>query len=182
MVDTKQALANQVHRGISSVENAVERVKQRINDRVALSELRALAVGNRLSRKDTLDALEHPFPRYGLPPRRDRYIGRAIEATDASKYFNDFSGPNSTAYLCLYGIGGVGKSSFALNYAWKSQQKGYYDAIFWINSETMLTMKESFTSMALRLDSTTHSDNHDADMIMVTRWLEQTSESSFSLI
>ena len=153
---------------------AVERIRNIVGDHLVLTELDMMSSRKQSARSDTFNELEHPFPCYELPPRRDRFVGRNQQAIETSDYFNSVPYTTSMACFCVHGIGGVGKSAFALNYAWKCQQDGSYDAIFWINNENPLTTKQSFTSISLLLGLATTEDNHDSNIMIVKRWLAKT--------
>jgi hypothetical protein len=53
------------------------------------------------------------------------------------------------AQAALFGLGGVGKTQIALEYAYRHLQD--YTAIFWINAETSLKLAESFSAQAIAL-------------------------------
>lgn len=53
------------------------------------------------------------------------------------------------AHVALFGLGGVGKTQIALEYAYRHFQD--YTAIFWINAETNLKLAESFSAQAISL-------------------------------
>lgn len=50
----------------------------------------------------------------------------------------------------IYGRRGVGKTDIALQYAYTNPAG--FEAIFWIQCETSITLRQSFTDMAIALD------------------------------
>ena len=81
--------------------------------------------------------------------------------------------------LALWGLGGVGKSSVALRYAETKVHDGELDAMFWIRSEKEVTLRQSFTDIAMRLKlPDANPADHDENKILVLGWLQHTSELS----
>lgn len=73
--------------------------------------------------------------------------------------------------VLIYGLGGVGKTQTALNYAHRNASK--YDAIFWVRSETTLSINASMTNIArsLKLPGSMREDGNDElNFIMVQSW------------
>ena len=71
----------------------------------------------------------------------------------------------------LHGLGGVGKTQIALEFAYRYMRK--YDAIFWVEAETSAKLKESFSAYGKTLVSNgTQPQQHDAQQIETfRRWL-----------
>lgn len=117
------------------------------------------------------------FPCYELPAKREHYIGRDNERTVIQNHLQSYRKSGSISYISIFGLGGVGKSAFALDYAWRCQAAKTYDAIFWIHAETPISTRESFASIALSLGMVISSDNPDLNVFMVKKWLEKTGGS-----
>ncbi|KAI1274775.1 P-loop containing nucleoside triphosphate hydrolase protein [Xylaria sp. FL0933] len=77
--------------------------------------------------------------------------------------------------LALYGVGGIGKSTIALRYAEARIYLKELDAMFWIAGEKEVTIRQSFTDIAvqLRLPNAQPTD-HDQNRTLVLEWLQNT--------
>ncbi|KAE8443356.1 hypothetical protein EG329_001914 [Mollisiaceae sp. DMI_Dod_QoI] len=78
--------------------------------------------------------------------------------------------------MALYGLGGVGKSAIALEYAYRRLED--YDAIFWVSSETQISMARSFSDIAIKLrlgEAHENPQDHAANRYLVQKWLQRTS-------
>jgi predicted ATP-dependent serine protease len=73
--------------------------------------------------------------------------------------------------VLIHGLGGVGKTQTALNYAHRNAAK--YDAIFWVRSETTLSINASMSNIArsLKLPGSMREDGNDEmNFLMVQSW------------
>ncbi|KAG6357656.1 hypothetical protein INS49_013535 [Diaporthe citri] len=78
---------------------------------------------------------------------------------------------NKLRSVLIHGLGGVGKTQTALNYAHRNA--GKYDAIFWVRSETTLSINASMTNIArsLKLPGSMREDGNDEmNFLMVQSW------------
>jgi len=108
-----------------------------------------------------------------------------LPPTHASKLFNrrDFDSridgefDNAAAEdkfrsVALYGLGGVGKSTVALQYVEHKLTEGSLEAVFWVHGEKDMAMKQSFTEIALRLKlPTAKAQANDENFPLVQDWL-----------
>ncbi|KAJ5736937.1 uncharacterized protein N7483_002062 [Penicillium malachiteum] len=72
-------------------------------------------------------------------------------------------------------MGGVGKTQIALNYAFSRADSGM-KALFWVSSETSLTVAESYTEIAMRLqlEGASTDGAHLKSRYLVSKWFQQT--------
>lgn len=111
-----------------------------------------------------------------LPPQNPRFFGRRDildqlrEKLEASPLV---LAPHS---VTLQGIGGVGKTSIALQFAHLS--KASKDSVMWIQSETQIALAQSFTQAAreLHLPDVSEGD-HTNNRLIVLEWLRDTGMS-----
>jgi hypothetical protein len=91
------------------------------------------------------------LPYDNIPYLRNQAFHARMELlTVLSSGLNDPNRNAGLAQVALYGLGGVGKTQIALEYAYLHFQD--YEAIFWISAETSLKLAESFSAQAIALD------------------------------
>lgn len=78
---------------------------------------------------------------------------------------------NEVKRLVLCGMGGVGKTEVAIEYAFSRREK--YDAIFWVDAETVQKLNASYARIARELDLQGSSKLHDdtTNRKLVQTWL-----------
>lgn len=113
-------------------------------------------------------------------------LSTANESTKVRKGLSEADPPdfkptlNSPAVCVLHGLGGVGKTQTALAYYY--QHRSEYDAVFWIESEQIWTLMESFTRITDKLGlldtKTTDQDGEKVRNKAIDEsltWLQKTS-------
>jgi hypothetical protein len=98
--------------------------------------------------------IQHPeehvtFPIDMIPrAKNENFFGRV----DEMKNMDEFLGHKATNLrtYTIYGRRGVGKTDIALEYAHKNPSG--FEAIFWVNCETSVALRQSFTDMAVALN------------------------------
>lgn len=132
--------------------NAIDASTKHLNDINSYSKVnleRATKTLN-LRHGPTQNPEEHvTFPIAMIPRNKnDNFFGRA----DELKNINDFLGHRATNLrtYTIYGRRGVGKTDIALEYA-HTNPSGF-DAIFWVNCETSVALRQSFTDIAVTLN------------------------------
>lgn len=109
------------------------------------------------------------FDRTDVGIQIDNYFGKELE--DSSSSFQS---------LALYGLGGVGKSCVALKYAETRRRRNDIDAMFWVSSEKEVSMRQSFTNIALKLKlPNAEPKDHDENRTLVLDWLQTTSKLQY---
>src|SRR5215813_11361364 len=128
-----------------------------------------------LDEQGTRQLLEASFttmaPYWGVPfPRNPFFTGREeiLEALYESLHVNEVAA--QTQWYALYGLGGVGKTQVALEYAYRHALE--YSGVFWIAAETVERILSSMRNIAqlLDLDEQTETDPHRL-IAAVQRWL-----------
>ncbi|KAJ5710116.1 hypothetical protein N7493_009708 [Penicillium malachiteum] len=108
-------------------------------------------------------------------PRNTAFYGRELELKSIKDALDQ--NPKALEYkiLALIGMGGVGKTQIALNYAFRRADSGV-KAVFWVNSETSLTVAESYTEIAMRLqlEGASADGAHLKNRYLVSKWFQQT--------
>ena len=118
------------------------------------------------------------FPNTILPfSQNPRFYGRAVELEKIEKYLSPKDDQSLRTYT-IYGRRGVGKTEIALQFA--HMNKPGFDAIFWIQCETSVSIRQSFTSVAvaLNLPGADRDGHHEENQLAVQSWLKKTCWSS----
>ena len=116
-------------------------------------------------------------PLNNLYPRYEYFTGREKELRDINTAFKDGKAVNFTQ--TIIGLGGVGKSQTALEYAHRHSCE-YVDAIWWIHAENKTTIFNSFESFAKKAGLYLE-QNLDADKLgaAIQNWQESNSSWLF---
>ena len=112
------------------------------------------------------------FPYRNIP--HDRNLSFRCRTELLAVISSQLNGQNRSAGLAqvaLFGLGGIGKTQIALEYAYRHLQD--YMAIFWINAKTTLKLAESFSghAIALGLGEGDSLQQHDQLREIFKRWL-----------
>jgi AAA+ ATPase superfamily predicted ATPase len=87
------------------------------------------------------------FPLTMLPHTHNpNFYGRKEELAKIDKYLK-WEGNVALRTFSIYGRRGVGKTQIALEYAYRNPSR--FDAIFWVGCETKLSLRQSFTNIAM---------------------------------
>ncbi|HEU5374102.1 MAG TPA: FxSxx-COOH system tetratricopeptide repeat protein [Ktedonobacteraceae bacterium] len=78
----------------------------------------------------------------------------------------------------IKGLGGIGKTQIAVEYAYRAREQGHYTHIFWINAASEEALLASFQMLAEQLPNCAARDEQDQRKLIaaVLRWLEQCQE------
>lgn len=106
-----------------------------------------------------------------------RYIGRDEELDEVERILNTLRGA-LPARCALYGMPGVGKTQFALQYATRAYVRQRYSMVFWITATTIERLNQGFAKI---LTLVGHEDRDHTDqstrLTAARRWLEETEVS-----
>lgn len=92
--------------------------------------------------------LHEPIPVWNVPQRNSNFTGR--EELLAMLHERLSAGTTAVVPEALHGLGGVGKSQIAMEYAYRHQND--YDLIWWISSERLTMVRQAFVDLAVHLD------------------------------
>jgi len=115
-----------------------------------------------------------PAQLWTVPYRQNRcFVGRETLLARISTAFATWESL-TTPVVVLTGLGGVGKTQTALEYAYRTGEE--YQAIFWVNASSQQTFLADLVSLArtLGISSTQEQAEATSDHLqLVRRWLEQ---------
>jgi tetratricopeptide (TPR) repeat protein/transcriptional regulator with XRE-family HTH domain len=104
-------------------------------------------------------------------PRNPFFTGRGDILATLHKQLCQCHRLALTQSLAVSGLGGVGKTQIALEYAYRYGSA--YTAVFWLNAETSQTLLSSFYTIAQLLELPESKAEHDLTLVAraVSRWL-----------
>lgn len=81
------------------------------------------------------------------------------------------SEPSSTRYFALSGMGGLGKTEIATEFAFRHKEK--FDAVFWVRADEVTKLDQSYSQIAykLGLETATESTSQVISKDLVKEWL-----------
>lgn len=117
----------------------IMRLKQEAKSAETLEALRQLQIAKS---NDDVTFPCHVIP-YGLNPR---FYGREAEVAKLHEILDPQEQLLGPKIMAIHGLGGVGKTQLALNYANTSLES--FDVILWVSAETQIKMTQAFSSFA----------------------------------
>lgn len=138
---------------------------------------------NVLAGLDFLDDAQIIFPCVKIPLLRQYFQGRDEHLKAIKNHLTESEKTNDLRSFTIYGLVGVDTTSLALNFAHYCRENKKYDAIFWLNGETLVALRQCFTDIAycLELIRPGMNENQENNVLLVQNWLGKTSESTTSL-
>ena len=114
--------------------------------------------------------------RYSVPNRRNiRLFSRSGELQKLKELLDSSLHPDTLRAVGIYGIGGVGKSRLALQYA--AMSRDTYQIIAWIPAGSLREIVQSPSRLALKLGISTEMDSSPQSMYTARDWLDSTKRT-----
>ncbi|KAF3284330.1 hypothetical protein TWF970_011548 [Orbilia oligospora] len=79
-------------------------------------------------------------------PRNHTFVGRKEKLTEIHEYFRRAEFSNTPRIFALVGIGGMGKTQIAIEYAYR-HHGSYYTAVLWVSAANEETIRTSFINI-----------------------------------
>ena len=109
-----------------------------------------------------------------LAPRRNScFCGRENELNAILGILK--GNQNSCVDTAIYGLGGIGKTSLAVEYIWRHKNE-YPGGIFWISGESNMTFQSSVREMALEMQITSPESDFSFTLMKALTWLKKQSK------
>ncbi|KAH6690247.1 hypothetical protein BKA61DRAFT_287339 [Leptodontidium sp. MPI-SDFR-AT-0119] len=162
---------------ISTLYGTVQHVSELTRITSVNQQLKSLSITP--EQESTQIATSVTFPVSILPYEPNpTFCGRQEEL----KRIAAFLGPKEDASFktySIYGRRGVGKTSLALQFAHSCADDATYDAIFWIQCETSVSIRQSFAKIArvLEIPGAEYDNRHEENLIAIKTWLKLTSRT-----
>ena len=83
---------------------------------------------------------------YTVPPRNKIFVGREEYLQMIDDYL--LKSDQSENKITLCGLGGIGKTSIVIEYAWATQAQHYQGGVFWLSGQNSATFENSIRSLA----------------------------------
>ncbi|KAH9909742.1 P-loop containing nucleoside triphosphate hydrolase protein [Xylariomycetidae sp. FL2044] len=109
-------------------------------------------------------------------PRNSRFVGRSDDLISIRTVLESRETLNSAPSVALFGLGGIGKTQLAVQYAYESMDK--FDVILWITADTTGAIGESFQYFAQQMhlcETQEELQNVHAAIGKVVHWLNNAS-------
>ena len=151
----------------------------RIEEAVELTERQAQLIDRDMFRKiSSLNPKKDESPHTPccvLPVARNgRFFGREKTLTEIDRHLEPSKHSGGLKSIAIHGLGGVGKTQIALEYAYRQQTE--LDTVLWVPAENALALQQGFTRIAvdgLKLPNA-NPQSHQENMLLVIAWLQQT--------
>ena len=106
-----------------------------------------------------------------LAPRRNScFCGRENELSAILGILK--GNQNSCVDTAIYGLGGIGKTSIAVEFIWRHKNE-YPGGIFWISGESNMTFQSSVREMALEMEITSPESDFSSTLMKALVWLKK---------
>ena len=113
-----------------------------------------------------------PRDRFIVPyQRNEHFTGREQLLTDIYEKLCQSLPNHHNHRVALHGLGGVGKTQLALEFAYTRQ--AHYDGIYWISAVNQITILSGFRDIAKRTNCLPDESNLDSCEKAVIIWLNQ---------
>lgn len=186
LIDAKAELAwPDLNDSISNQIWILDSVVKHVNEITSYSKVNLdRQVKNMSLRHALVPESEEPgtFPTKILPwAQNEKFYGRSDELEKVGNFLDpkNSEGVELRTYT-IYGRRGVGKTEIALQFAYTKFEQGVYDAVFWIQCETSVAIRQSFTdvAIALNLPGADREGRHEENLMAVQNWLKKTSKQT----
>jgi hypothetical protein len=102
-------------------------------------------------------------------PSKPSFTGRQTLLADLRTAITDAE-PAGLPHV-LHGLGGVGKSQLAVEYAWRHAQN--YDLVWWVRADEAMTLASDYADLAAELSLPVQAVSDQRTVVKaVHRWLE----------
>lgn len=125
----------------------------------------AAVVGHEALRRGS-GAVGLPERASNLPPRNPNFTGRDVMMRTVRQILRR----SPAAVVVAHGLGGIGKTQLALEFAHQAVAEGRYELVWWIRAESSLTVKEDLAALAPVVDVPAVADQ-EATVMAVLREL-----------
>ena len=153
---------NVLNKDVKELETKIENVESKCS--TSANELANLT--ERVSNIEHYRSLNRPERMFFNTPARNKYfVGRN---TELSHLENSMCTKETTATHFVSGLGGSGKTTFAIEFSWQMHEY-FKGGLFWISAESNATFENSLSKLAL--DAETIGKNSQETLSRTLKWL-----------
>ncbi len=121
----------------------------------------------------------------GLPPRNIMFVGRdgplgELKKALEPKISEPSRTPRDRRSCVIHGVGGLGKSQIALEYAYYFRK--CYSHIFWLRAENETVLTDSFVKILQRVGIDSKNIGTEKKIELAREWLESRGKAQLPLI
>lgn len=118
-------------------------------------------------------ASQAPPKIHNLPfPQNPFFTGREAQLVRLNQLLRDNGSVAISQSVSISGLGGIGKTQLALEYAHRSYPS-IYRAVFWVNAADEATLQESYNDLARLLELQERNERESDQHVLVKQWLER---------
>ena len=125
------------------------------------------------SLEDHLNASVNDATAFLAPRRNPCFCGRENELSTILGILK--GNQNSCVDTAIYGLGGMGKTSLAVEFIWRHKNE-YPGGTFWISGESNMTFQSSVREMALEMEITSPESDFSFTLMKALAWLKKQSK------
>ena len=116
----------------------------------------------------------HNLSLHNLPPKNDFFTGRKTHLDQIGELLQENGAVGITQAISISGLGGIGKTQLALEYAYRHLAANTYRAVLWVNAADETTLRSSYDEL-LRKVNLPEQKERDAERQVqaVKQWLEE---------
>ena len=175
-LELRQDVSEERNASLEKTQSDLERTMASVKDEVEVLQSKS---DDSESRVEKLESLLHhchlnvstdtvdPFL---APSRNSCFCGRENELNTIAAHLEGDS--NSCVHTAICGLGGVGKTSLAVEFSWRHKNK-YPGGIFWISGENSRVFQSSVREMALEMQITTPENDFSSTLSKALSWLKR---------
>jgi tetratricopeptide (TPR) repeat protein len=153
-----------------SYEQGLEALVHALGGEVSTTSPAASSAPSTASQAKSQAAVEAPW---NVPfARNPFFLGRDALLEQVHEQFHRTQPATPNHALALSGLGGIGKTQIAVEYAYRYRQE--YSAIFWVHADSRETLVADFIALARLLNLSEQNEQDQMRIVgAVKRWLEQ---------
>lgn len=173
----------------TNVIKNVRTLSRKVDDAASLARLErqsstaeTAAAFGALKYLDTQDDMRAKLPCYMIPYGLNlRFFGRSDDLKTLQEYLDPSTASTQLKAIGIHGLGGVGKTQLALQYA--NTSMGKYALVAWIPSDNRIKMMQGLSELATKLGLVEGGAEDDARSVQIVRdWLNKVQKPYFYLL
>lgn len=183
-------LAEQTDEHFNEVKSEIDRVNRNVITVIKRLENFGRQLQDHESRIERLEKEKNKMPKhftdvsmkenrhFNLPNRKETFTGRN-QYLEKLKEILFEKKDRSQFKVPLCGLGGIGKTTLAAEYAWRNLD-AYSGGVFWLSGETDTSFENSIRRLASQIDS--FQSKYEDTVVVVLGWLTKLSEQSLFIV